>query len=593
MMTKPLSANTYGTLHAHLTLLYGLDKADQIMPRLIRILDAHQASTPAPPPQHGPLTERDVVLITYPDHVQQAGERPLQTLKAFLERMGSDLLSGIHLLPFFPYSSDDGFSVIDHRQVRPDLGDWDDITQLASHSRLMIDAVVNHVSKENAWFQAFLRSQLPYSDYFITVDPEADLSSVVRPRDLPLLTPFPTSEGTKHVWTTFSADQADLNFANPAVLLEIVDLLLFYIRQGAQFIRLDAIAFIWKTLGTPCIHLPQAHHVVKLIRTLLDAIAPWVFLITETNVPHNENLSYFGDGADEAHVVYQFALPPLVLHTFLTGNASRLTAWAQDLRLPSDRVTFFNFLASHDGVGLRPAHELLSTQEIEDLVRWTEMRGGAVSYRSVGEQHRTPYELNITYVDALAPPEEDYPTIERWAARFLCSQAIMLSMAGLPGIYFHSLFGSRNDVEAVRRSGNLRAINRQKLSLYALESELADTATLRSQIYTGYARLLHARRSQLAFQPLGPQQILDLNPSVFSVLRHEPQGGNRLLCLHEVTGRMQSLAVDLRESPHCTPHDVLSGTPIDLSACSLSPYQVRWISLDSPIKTKPSQDETK
>ena len=580
MIKHLLPHSSRNLLADHLAFLYGSQPVPEIMVRMEQILQSHLTVAPAPPSLAGSLSERDVILITYADQLHLRDESPLQTLAQFLNRHLPSIVSGIHLLPFYPYSSDDGFSVIDYRQVNPDFGTWDDIKPIAVKFRLMVDAVINHISSQSAWFQGFLQGISPYSDYFITVDPETDLAAVVRPRDLPLLTPVQTTQGTRHVWTTFSADQIDLNFANPEVMLEILDLLLFYIRQGAQFIRLDAIAFLWKTIGTSCIHLPQAHRVVKLFRTVLDAVAPWVYLITETNVPHEENLSYLGDGNDEAHLIYQFALPPLVLHTLHTGDASRLTAWAADLRLPSDRVTFFNFLGSHDGIGLRPVHDILAEQEIEALVARTKARDGGVSHRRVGKSKRLPYELNITYFDALSEPGEEETDIERWINRFLASQSIMLTLAGVPGIYFHSLFGSRNDIAAVQRTGKLRSINREKLKLKSLENELSQPNSVRARVFTGYTHLLKTRRSQPAFSPAGSQQVLDLGPSVFALLRSAPYSGQRVLCLHEVAGRSVRLTVSLDEAPQVEPRDLLSDNPITLDACHLSPYQVRWIQLD-------------
>ena len=172
--------------------------------------------------------------------------------------------------------------------------------------------------------------------------------------------------------------------------------------QGAEFIRLDAIAYLWKEIGTACIHLPQTHAVVRIMHALLEQAAPQVRLITETNVPHTENMSYFGDGTNEAHLIYNFALPPLVLYTLQNGDAGPLSAWASGLTLPSQQVTFFNFLASHDGIGVTPLRGLLPESAIEELARRTLAQGGLVSYRSNPDGSQSPYELNINYFDALA-----------------------------------------------------------------------------------------------------------------------------------------------------------------------------------------------
>jgi len=388
---------------AHLEFLYP-GRGSEVGERLLALL-ARYANLVTNQPQPG-WSEKDAILITYADQITQAGEAPLQTLHRFLQAHLRGVFSGVHILPFYPYTSDDGFSVVDFKQVKPGWGTWAHIRAIAQDFRLMVDLVCNHVSASSPWFQAFLQDDPRYKNYFIAVEAGTDLSKVFRPRALPLLTPFPSKSGEKLVWTTFSTDQVDLNFAHPEVLLEVLDALLFYVQQGARLIRLDAVGFIWKEPGTPCLHLQGAHRIVKLMRLALDAVAPQVVLITETNVPHQDNISYFGNGHDEAQMVYQFPLPPLVLHTFRTGDASKLAAWAAGLKPPSERTTFFNFLASHDGLGVVPAQGILEPQEVAALVQQALDHGGRVNYKDTPEG-AVPYELCLTLFDALNPPYSD------------------------------------------------------------------------------------------------------------------------------------------------------------------------------------------
>jgi glucosylglycerate phosphorylase len=457
----------------------------------------------------------------------------------------------LHILPFYPYSSDDGFSVIDFQKVDPNLGTWDEIAHIGKHFRLMFDAVVNHISSQSAWFERFRQGQEPYRDYFISVDPGTDLSQVVRPRALPLLTPVETRQGTRYVWTTFSDDQIDLNYANPQVLIEMIDVLLFYVERGAEIIRLDAIAYLWKEVGTNCIHLPQTHAVVKLMRAVLDAVAPAVLLISETNVPHKENISYFGDrlpgtnSTDEAQMVYQFPLAPLVLHTFHKGNTRALSEWAASLPVPAPGMTFFNFISSHDGIGVNPARGILPEEDIQDLVVRTEAHGGRVSYKNNPDGSKSVYELNITLYDALNDPRAPDDDVD--IRRFIASQVIMLSLAGVPGIYVHSLFGSRNCQSCLEASGRARSINREKFNRTDLEAELAQPGSRRQRVFTDYQRLLRLRSKQRPFHPDGNQQVLFLGEGVFALLRTSPEGNERLLCLVSVLPRQQELIVDVGE----------------------------------------------
>lgn len=568
----------------HLTYLYGQAAGQVAFERLLNIIERYRRQI-SPPKDKGAgyrLSERDAILITYGDQVREEGRSPLHTLGSFCQQHLLGQVSGIHLLPFYPWSSDDGFAVIDYRSVDPALGTWEDIDRLGGNFRLMFDAVINHVSTRHAWFQKFLQGDPHFQEYFITVEGDPDLSGVVRPRALPLLTHFETPSGPKKLWTTFSEDQIDLNYKNPEVLLEIVDTLLFYVARGAEFIRLDAIAYLWKEIGTPCIHLPQTHRVIRLFRAVLDAIAPHVLLITETNVPHAENISYFGDGTNEAQLVYNFALPPLVLHSFRTGEAGVLSDWAAVLSLPAGPVTFFNFLASHDGIGVNPARGILSEGEIEALVAQTQAHGGLISYKHNPDGTQSAYELNINYFDALSNPAGQEP-IGLQIDRFMSAQAIMLAILGMPGIYFHSLFGSRGWPQGVRQTGRNRTINRQKLERAGLERDLSDPASLRHQVFRRYSGLLRARAASSAFHPFGGQRILDLGESIFSILRFSPDGSRPVLCLQSVSDKAQQVKPDWQgifgtASP--TLKDLVSGRVLSTGVergVMLGSYQVFWL----------------
>ena len=329
-------------LHRELVFIYGADAGASLAQEL-----AAQAREGRRRPRPADFSDPgEAILITYGDQVTAPGRPPLATLREFLDGRARGLVSGVHVLPFYPWSSDDGFSVRDFLAVDPDLGTWEHIAALGEDFDVMADAVFNHASAQGAWFTNFLSGTAGFEDFFVTVEGDPDLSQVIRPRALPLLTEFSTSRGARKVWTTFSADQADLNFRNPRVMRAVSEALLLYLRHGARYIRLDAIGFVWKEAGTSCLHLPQAHALVRAWRALADGAAPGARLVTETNVPHADNISYFGNGRDEAQMVYNFALPPLVLHTLRTGDATCLASWAQGLRPPSAETTFFNFLAS-------------------------------------------------------------------------------------------------------------------------------------------------------------------------------------------------------------------------------------------------------
>jgi len=561
-------------LTPHLKVLYGEEKAAYCVDRIVEIARRYESQV-----QRGARTgwdQRDVVLICYGDHVREPGRRPLEALLRFLNDYGlHELVNTVHLLPFFPYSSDDGFAVIDYRQVNPELGSWDDIAQIANHYHLMVDLVLNHISSQSEWFKAYREGREPYVGYFIEVDPDTDLSQVRRPRATPLLTPVETSRGKRHVWTTFSADQIDLNYANPQVLFEMLDVLLFYVSRGARIIRLDAIAYLWKRIGTECIHLPETHAVVKLIRGLLDVVAPGTLLLTETNVPHEENVSYFGDG-DESHMVYQFSMPPLVLEALLSGRADALNRWAPTAVEFPPGCTALNITATHDGIGVLGAMGWLSPERLERLYEAVLERGGRISCRRQSDGSESPYELNITYFSALGDPRGLPGDLH--LRRFITSQAIMLALRGIPAIYFSSLFGAENWSEGVERTGQARAINRRKYERRELDKLVSDQRGVHARIFAAYLGLLRLRTRCPAFHPDGSQQVIEVDERLFVIERTGPGGSPKVLCISNVS--RNSIDVDL--SPHVKSQrlrDLFTGFELAEPRLRMTPYNTAWLAV--------------
>lgn len=549
--------------------LYGEASATEITDDILALMKKWQDKAPQ---YQNWVDQRTSYLITYGDSFSTQAEPTLATMKTFADRHLKGALSNIHILPMFPYTSDDGFSVVDYRQVDPNLGDWEQLNALSENFDLMYDCVINHISKSSDWFQGYLAGDAKYQDYFVESDPSLDYSSVTRPRALPLHTPFSKASGeTVHVWTTFSDDQIDINFHSPKVLLESIDILLMYAANGGRSIRLDAIGFIWKKLGTTCIHLEEAHEIIKLWRIILDEVMPGTLLITETNVPHKENVSYFG-GGDEAHMVYQFPLPPLTLHALMSENSETLTQWATSLtneamaRLAKgDKTTYFNFLASHDGIGVRPTEGILTDEDRQMMCAQVERKGGRVNYKNNGDGTQSPYELNINYLSAITEPTD---SIDDKAKKFIAAQSILLSFIGVPAIYYHSLLGSENDVQGMLDSGINRRINREKLDLSELESELADEDSLRSKVFKSMTHLLNLRQQYAAFSPLASQQVLNLGDGIFALQRGDGEQAIRFA----VNLTSQAQAVVLADSGFDLISEQLMPTEFELA-----PYQFVWL----------------
>ncbi|MEN8750749.1 sugar phosphorylase, partial [Marivita sp.] len=514
---------------------------------------------------------------TYGNSIVDGVHKPLDLLNDFLRRYLKGVVDGVHILPFFPFTSDDGFAVTDYMAVNPQLGDWPDINRIASEFKLMSDLVLNHVSSQGTWFNAYRQGQPPYDRFFFEADPSDDLSMVVRPRTTPLLQEIETKNGMRHVWCTFSHDQIDLDFRNPDVLIEFLRIIRTHIDNGVQIIRLDAVAFLWKEAGSPSIHLPQTHAIVKLIRLLCDYALEPIVLLTETNVPKAENLSYFGK-RDEAHVIYNFPLPPLILHALLSGSANNLDKWQRSMPPAPLGCAYLNFTASHDGIGMRPAEGLLSTEDQAAMIKAVKAAGGLVSMRALPDGGEAPYELNTTYFAALAQtfdgPDECH------IDRFFCSQTIVMSLEGIPAFYIHSMLATPNDGEAVERRGMNRAINRHRWDYDALHLHLVDESTVHSKVLQGLKDRLKIRQNQSAFHPNATQFTVNTGDArIFGIWRQSLDRQQSIFALHNVSKDTVILPVStLNIIADEDWRDLLSGEVVPDEDIVLAPYQCRWIS---------------
>jgi sucrose phosphorylase len=559
-----------------LTTLYDTKTTEKLLKTLYSLLEGHFAERVEE--NLNKWTENNVQLITYGDSVLNEGEKPLVTLDRFLKKYLQDTITGVHILPFSPYSSDDGFAVIDYLKINPELGDWEDIKPIAEHFNLMVDLVINHVSSQHAWFEEFKQGIKPGCNYFIEVDPATDLSMVVRPRSTPLLTKTSTVNGDKYVWSTFSADQIDVNFANPDVLIEYVKIILFYVLIGTKYIRLDAVGFLWKKIGTSCMHLTETHAVIRLLREILQLLNPVVALITETNVPNIENLSYFGN-RNEAHMIYNFSLPPLILNALLQGRSDHLKTWMMSMPPAPLGCAYLNFTASHDGIGLRPTEGLLTEDEYQILLEKMKEFGGKISMRKKPDGTESPYEINISFFDAMKGTAKGK---DKWQIeRFLCSQTIMLALEGIPGFYIHSLLATPNDREGVEKTGRNRSINRHKWDYQKLEKLLSNSKSPQSIVLNELSRRIKIRRKQSAFHPNATQYTLHpLNKALFVFWRQSVYRDQSIFCINNLSDRTQKLDLNnlnlIIIDPWC---DVLSGKIIDniYDKFTLKPYQCAWI----------------
>ncbi len=560
----------------HLEAIYQDEDIDTLAKKLLSIMSLEECQT-KPNTHENTWSEEDAWLITYGDSIFRDGEKPLTTLQRFCKNKLLGIVNGVHILPFFPYSSDDGFSVIDYSQVNDGLGDWEDIENIAKDFHLMADLVINHCSSRSRWFDNFKQRKSPGLDYFFEASPDDDVSSVVRPRVSPLLREVETLDGKRYVWCTFSHDQVDLDFSKPVVLCEFIKIIKLYLERGIRIFRLDAVAFLWKEIGTPCIHLPQTHELIRLIRTLVEHHSPDAIIITETNVPNHENLSYFGN-ANEAHAVYNFSLPPLLLHSLVAGTSKHLKTWQMSMPPAQMGTFYFNFLASHDGIGLRPAEGLLCEEEIEELVNAMQLSGARISWRTADGGRQKPYEINVTLFDAL---QGTLTGPDKWQIeRFICAHAIMFSLEGVPGIYIHSLFATNNHYEGVELTSHNRTINRYKWEYDSLIEKLEQEHSHHAKVFSKMTELLRIRRNQPAFHPNAVQFTLHLGDSIFGFWRQSHRRDQSIFCLHNVTNEEVSIPVSsINLISLDTWVDLISGNDFSdiRQEVVLKPYEFVWL----------------
>lgn len=561
-------------LSAHLLAVYPDEDIERLADRCIEAIGPRQSRETI---AHEALwSEYDALLITYGDTLREPAEAPLRTLERFLAGRLTGIVSAVHILPFFPFSSDDGFAVIDHTRVNPELGRWEDVSRIGATFKLMADVVINHASSQSTWFKNFQYVKNPGADYFVEADPHHDLSAVTRPRSTPLLQPRETMDGIKHVWCTFGFDQIDLDFSNPEVLLAFVRILALYIDTGVQWLRLDAVAYLWKQIGTACIHLPQTHEIIKLLRLLAEYKNPCSLIITETNVPNRENLTYFGN-SNETHMIYNFSLPPLTLHALMSGDCRHLTSWLTSMPSPPVGCTYLNFTASHDGIGLRPAEGLLSERELGALLSTMRSFGGRISTRTGKNGNETPYEINISLFDAMKGTHQG---TDQWRIeRFVCSQIIMMSIQGIPAFYIHSLLATPNDLDRLSATGQNRAINRRRWHYGEIVALLDNPRTDQARVFTELKRLIAVRRRQPAFHPNAAQSVMHLTAELFG-FRRQASDGQIIYCVNNVSDRAQELPLtELNLAGTETWTDLIGDTPVSdpYGTVTLQPYQCIWI----------------
>ena len=484
------------------------------------------------------ISEKTSLVISYGDNIYSSQSSSMKIFQKFFQKNLEKLFDTIHFLPFYPSSSDSGFAVKDHYQIDKKIGNWSDLKKISKSKKIMADVVINHASARGLWFKNFLKRKKPGKDYFLTVNSKFNTSKVVRPRDHKLLKKIKIFEKNDYLWRTFSPDQIDLNFKNPSVLLRFIKIIIHLINNGVTIFRLDAIAYLWKQNGTKCINLSQTHEIIKLLRVVTSLLNVQTLIITETNLPEKENLSYFGKN-NEANWVYNFSLPPLLIHAFLFENSSYLNQWSRKLPSTKHGNCYLNFIASHDGIGIRPTEGILNEKTLSSFLKRLKKNGSKFSYRKVQNKSKKVYEANITVFDALRKSDFD-PKGLFFLERYVSAHAIMISFEGIPAVYFNSLFGKSNDEAKYIITGNNRDVNRYKWNFNNITTKLRDKKSKQSIFYRNIGALLEIKRKQKAFHPNASRININLGPKIFCFKRISKDKKQSIICMTNLSSKIQT-----------------------------------------------------
>ena len=410
---------------------------------------------------------RGVQLIAYANRF--GGD--LKRLEALLAGPLEGLFQGLHVLPFYyPVDgSDAGFDPIDHSRVDPSLGGWDDIASLAQTLPLMADLIVNHVSSHSEAFQSvrqegqassFWPLFLTMARIFPTGATESDLLQIKRPRPSLPFTRITLENGSSRLfWTTFSSHQIDIDVESSLAgdyLAEVLDQLK---AAGIRWVRLDAVGYAIKRAGSSCFLLPETYRFISWLSQEVRARGMEALVECHANPDDLIELAAVTDW------VYDFALPPLILHTLFKSDCNALVKWLEIM--PHNCVTV---LDTHDGIGIadirgdEEADGLLSAAEIDELVEEIHRRTGGQSRAATGEGARNVdiYQVNTTYFDALGKSATDY----------LIARAIQLFAPGIAQIYYVGLLAGSNDMTLLAQTGVGRDINRHVYSPKEIDAAL-------------------------------------------------------------------------------------------------------------------------
>ena len=491
--------------------------------------------------------KNQVQLITYIDRLSGGG---IADLAALLRGPLSGLFGGVHLLPFFDPidGADAGFDPSDHTRVDPRLGGWEDVAALATDFDVTADLIVNHISRDSPQFVDFLArgSASVFADLFLTREhvfprgaSNADLREIHRPRPASPFSEVTLANGQRHtLWTTFTPQQVDIDVERPLGREYLDAILRTFAEHGVRTVRLDAIGYAIKRGGTSCFMIPETFAFIAELSRRVRALG--MEGLVEIHSHYRKQIEI----AARVDWVYDFALPPLVLHAFAFRTARPLKDWLA-IR-PRNALTV---LDTHDGIGIvdvgaeRGDPELpglVPTHELEGLIEWIHANSGGSSRLATGAaaSNLDLYQVNCTFYDALARDDRNY----------LLARALQLFVPGVPQIYYVGLLAGGNDVELLRRTGVGRDINRH----YYARDELL--AALQRPVVAKLSELIRLRNTHAAFA--GTFRVADSSDTKLVLRWHHG-------------GEFAELTLDFGAHRHrLVVSDAGAPREIDLSACA-------------------------
>lgn len=413
-----------------------------------------------------------VHLITYPNRLSADIPGLVNTLSDPLD----GVFGGVHLLPFFAFidGADAGFDPTDHREVDPRIGSWPDVQRLANRAELCCDLIVNHLSVDSPWMRDFLthgdssshaRLALSYSSVFPEGAHEDDLLAIYRPRPGVPFTRVNVAGRPRLLWTTFTGAQIDMDMRFPGTWDYLLDVMRRMAAHGARTIRLDAVGYVAKTPGTSCFLTEETLAIVDQLTQ--EAHRLGLQTLAEIHASQHQ-VAQLGKHVDH---IYDFALPPLILHAVHTGDTDPLLSWL-DTR-PGNCVTV---LDTHDGIGVIDvgpdptdprSQGLLRPDQIDGLVETIHQVSNGVSLRATGQavSNLDLYQVNCTWYDAVGRDD----------ARMCVSRLIQLLVPGVPHVYYVGLLAGEGDLDLLERTGTGRDVNRHIYEVPEIDQALERT----------------------------------------------------------------------------------------------------------------------